>query len=67
MLMNLLEIMEQTAREAGAFMLGAADLRETTTQKTNSKDFVTVADIKSQDIIRERLRASFPDAVILSE
>jgi myo-inositol-1(or 4)-monophosphatase len=65
--MNLLDIMEQTAREAGAFMLGADDQDGQSRQKTNSKDFVTVADIKSQDIIRGRLRAAFPDAIILSE
>lgn len=64
--MNMLETMEQIAREAGAFMLGAGDLRDSHT-KTNSKDFVTVADIKSQDLIRERLHAAYPDAVILSE
>lgn len=65
-LMNRLDVMEQVAREAGAFMLGAQDLRESS-EKSNAKDFVTVADIKSQDLIRTKLREQFPDASILSE
>jgi myo-inositol-1(or 4)-monophosphatase len=64
--MTRLELLEQIAREAGAFMKGAQDL-STATEKSNSKDFVTVADIQSQDIIRRRLHEHFPDAVILSE
>ncbi len=55
-----------TARKAGAFMLGAqADTEQTT--KSNRKDFVTVADIKSQDIIVQELHAAFPGALVLSE
>jgi len=63
--MNRLEIMEQAARAAGQFMLGANS--GVTTEKSNVKDFVTVADIKSQDLIRTQLREHFPEAVILSE
>jgi myo-inositol-1(or 4)-monophosphatase len=62
-----LQILEQIAREAGAFMLGAASDERNSTQKSNSKDFVTVADIKSQDIIRTQLQVAFPEAIILSE
>lgn len=62
---QLNQTLQTIAREAGAFMLGATD--RTATEKTNVKDFVTVADIKSQNIITERLRAVHPDAVILSE
>lgn len=64
--MNRIDVMEQAAREAGAFMLGAQDLRESS-EKSNAKDFVTIADIKSQDLIRTRLREQFPDVSILSE
>jgi myo-inositol-1(or 4)-monophosphatase len=55
----------EAARQAGAFMRGS-DEREST-DKTNAKDFVTVADIKSQNIIRETLQAAYPNAIILSE
>ncbi len=64
--MNRLEIMELAARQAGKFMLGSDELNSST-QKTGIKDFVTVADIKSQDLIRKRLKEHFPDTVILSE
>ncbi|HKX73313.1 MAG TPA: inositol monophosphatase family protein [Candidatus Saccharimonadales bacterium] len=57
--------LQDIAREAGAFMLGS-DEREST-DKTNVKDFVTVADIKSQNIIRGRLNAAFPGVAVLSE
>lgn len=53
------------ARKAGAFMLGSNE-REST-DKTNAKDFVTVADIKSQTIIRDGLRAAYPNVLVLSE
>ncbi len=36
-------------------------------RKTNVKDFVTVADIKSQDMLRNNLAAVYPSAVIVSE
>jgi myo-inositol-1(or 4)-monophosphatase len=61
----MIDTMKQAALEAGAFMLSSADRDHT--EKTNAKDFVTVADIKSQDILREKLRESFPETVILSE
>lgn len=64
--MNRLEILEQIAREAGTFMKGAQNLSESS-EKSNSKDFVTVADIKSQDIIHARVLEHYPDAVVLSE
>lgn len=64
--MSKIEIMKQVAREAGAVMQAAAVPRDHI-QKSNAKDFVTVADIKSQDLITKRLRAHFPDDVILSE
>lgn len=46
-------------------MLGAkADDAST---KANANDFVTVADIKSQDLLRKFLAEAFPDAPIVSE
>lgn len=37
------------------------------TEKSNAKDFVTVADIKSQNILRDELHRSFPNMAVLSE
>ncbi|KKW03407.1 MAG: Inositol monophosphatase/fructose-1,6-bisphosphatase family protein [Candidatus Saccharibacteria bacterium GW2011_GWC2_48_9] len=61
----MIEVMKEAALAAGSYMLNS-DEREQT-NKTNTKDFVTVADIKSQDIIRDKLRQKFPDTIILSE
>jgi myo-inositol-1(or 4)-monophosphatase len=61
----MIEHMKQAARAAGLFMINATDT--THTEKTNAKDFVTVADIKSQDILRDFLRNVYPNVVILSE
>ena len=61
----MIEVMKQAAREAGLFMINATDRGHT--EKTNAKDFVTVADIKSQDILRDFLKKSYPDTQILSE
>lgn len=60
--------LKDIARQAGAFMLstGSAGDRDQT-EKTNAKDFVTVADIKSQDIIRAALKQHYQDVIILSE
>lgn len=61
----MIDEMKKAAREAGAFMLASNE--RTHTEKTNAKDFVTVADIKSQDILRKSLSEAFPGAAILSE
>lgn len=59
--------MKDAARQAGDFILGAQHLTESST-KANANDFVTVADVKSQNILREVLRNNFSDkVVILSE
>lgn len=63
--MNTLTTMADVAREAGQFMLGSTD--RTSTDKSNTKDFVTVADIKSQAILRDRLLEIEPGAIVLSE
>jgi myo-inositol-1(or 4)-monophosphatase len=61
----MIDEMKRAALKAGEFMRSSTD-REAT-EKTNAKDFVTVADIKSQDIIRQDLSRAFPDIAILSE
>jgi myo-inositol-1(or 4)-monophosphatase len=61
----MIDEMKRAARKAGAFMRSSGD--RDATEKTNAKDFVTVADIKSQDILRQELSRSFPGVVILSE
>ncbi len=63
-----IRILKKIARDAGEFMRGAREPGDRqSTDKTNTKDFVTVADIKSQDIIREELAEHYPDAIVLSE
>lgn len=57
--------MKKAARKAGEFMLSSVE--RDATEKSNAKDFVTVADIKSQNILKDSLHASFPEAAILSE
>jgi myo-inositol-1(or 4)-monophosphatase len=61
----MIDAMKRAALEAGKFMLSSTDRSHT--EKSNAKDFVTVADIKSQDILRKTLLEAFPDAIILSE
>lgn len=63
--MNTIEVMKNAALAAGEYM-ARSDEREQQ-NKSNSKDFVTVADIKSQDILRKTLAEHFPDVLILSE
>ncbi|MDN5275113.1 MAG: inositol monophosphatase [Candidatus Saccharibacteria bacterium] len=63
--MNTLTSMTAIAREAGQYMRGSSETDST--DKTNTKDFVTVADIKSQAILRDRLLENEPEAVVLSE
>jgi myo-inositol-1(or 4)-monophosphatase len=63
--MNTLITMTMIAREAGQYMLGSTETEST--DKSNSRDFVTVADIKSQEILRNRLLEIEPSAVVLSE
>lgn len=64
--MDKIEVLSGIAKEAGEYMKGA--FAETESQeKTNAKDFVTVADIKAQNIIAQRLGELFPNEAILSE
>ena len=62
--MNI-DAMKQAALAAGMFMKNS-DEREHT-DKSNTKDFVTVADVKSQNILRAQLSKMFPGELILSE
>ncbi len=62
---EMIKHMKLAAREAGLFMINATNKEHT--EKTNAKDFVTVADIKSQDILRGYLKNIYPNTVILSE
>jgi myo-inositol-1(or 4)-monophosphatase len=62
---KLVEVMKRAALTAGAYMKGS-DERDHT-EKSDVKDFVTVADIKAQNILKEELQKDFPDVVILSE
>lgn len=61
----MLDQMKNAALIAGAYIKTTEERDHT--DKSNTKDFVTVADIKSQDILRNELKVAFPDAVILSE
>lgn len=60
-----LNIIKSVIREAGAYVRTSQE--RGSQDKSNQKDFVTVADIKSQDILRAKLSESFRGAVILSE
>ncbi|HTJ73688.1 MAG TPA: inositol monophosphatase family protein [Verrucomicrobiae bacterium] len=61
----MIEEMKKAALKAGEFMRSSTE--RGSTEKSNAKDFVTVADIKSQDILREELGKAFPSVIILSE
>lgn len=61
----MIEEIKTAALKAGEFMRTSTE--RDSTEKSNVKDFVTVADIKSQDILRKELNRAFPNAVILSE
>jgi myo-inositol-1(or 4)-monophosphatase len=63
--MNNLSSMSAIVKEAGAYMLGSSEVESI--DKSNAKDFVTISDIKSQAIIKARLREIEPYAIILSE
>lgn len=66
MIMNHITYMRTAVLRAGEYMLSSLSLNQST-QKSNANDFVTVADIKAQDIVRKELSAVFPDILIVSE
>jgi len=60
-----IEVLKNIALKAGEFIRSADGSEHT--EKTNAKDFVTLTDIKVQDMIRKELNQHFPGAMILSE
>jgi myo-inositol-1(or 4)-monophosphatase len=66
--MNYIEMqthLVKITRAAGEYIRGSSALE--TTDKTNTKDFVTKADIEAQRIIVEGIEAVMPKGVVLSE
>jgi myo-inositol-1(or 4)-monophosphatase len=59
---NILAII---AKQAGEYLRGSTETAHT--EKSNAKDFVTVADIKLMDIVGTQLRKHFPNDAMLSE
>jgi myo-inositol-1(or 4)-monophosphatase len=64
--MDTVEIMKEAALKAGKFLRGASSLT-TSTEKSSVKDFVTEADLKVQDIIRDYLAQELAGTTVLSE
>lgn len=62
---DIQEHLVRIAREAGDYIRGSSAFE--TTDKTNTKDFVTKADIEAERIIIEGIEKALPDQVILSE
>jgi len=62
---KLIKELETITLDAAKFMVGHAN--RTSQNKTSERDFVTVADIKSQDLITKRLGGFYPGVTILSE
>jgi myo-inositol-1(or 4)-monophosphatase len=61
----MIEEMKKAALKAGEYMRLTTE--RDATEKSGVKDFVTVADIKSQDILRGELQRAFAGEAILSE
>lgn len=65
---DLQNVLRGIVRQAGALIVAAnSDNDRQQTQKSNIKDFVTVADIRAQNIIEKQLKAEFPNEMVLSE
>ncbi len=62
---HIKQLLIKTARQAGECMKGETVASHS--DKSNAKDFVTLADIKSQDIIRHQILSVLPEATVLSE
>lgn len=62
---HLIDHMKTAALAAGAYMKTTSDKAHT--DKSNRKDFVTEADIRSQEIVIDELSKAFPGVLILSE
>ncbi len=61
----LLHHLETIVRKAGQYILGANG--ESSEEKSNSKDLVTAADIKAQNIIEKEISHIFPGSILVSE
>ena len=66
--MSLLDEVGKTARMAGQFIRGMErDRSLAIREKGSSFDFVTTADTGSQQLIKDRVKALFPDDVVVGE
>ncbi|HEX4662417.1 MAG TPA: inositol monophosphatase family protein [Candidatus Saccharimonadales bacterium] len=63
---ELISNLATVARLAGKALLEAED-QKVSTQKTNSKDFVTAADLQLQEIITHKLHQLYPNLIVVSE
>lgn len=61
------DTLRKIIREAGAIMLGAEGKDWDAETKTSARDLVTIADIKSQNLIIKRLNQAFPGVAVCSE
>lgn len=62
--MDKIAVLSDIACEAASFMVGG---NTDATEKSGIKDFVTVSDIKAQNIITKRLAEKFPGVQVVSE
>jgi len=62
---ELLNSLVTIARKAGQYIVTSGAME--TTNKTNTKDFVTTADIAAEKIIVEGIEAILPNTIVLSE
>lgn len=62
---HLIEHMKTAALTAGELIKNSTDT--THTDKSNKKDFVTAADVASQEMLIKELNNAFPDVLVLSE
>jgi myo-inositol-1(or 4)-monophosphatase len=62
---NILSILKVAVKKAGDLLIDSVD--ETVFTKTNSKDFYTASDIKSQNIIKQYVAEHLPNIKVVSE
>lgn len=61
------EFAESLARDAGAIMLAERESADLKRNFKNGRELVTSADLKADQLIRERITQTYPDHLILSE
>lgn len=64
---HILETAEATARAAGALLMDGFGQEKEIHTKSSAIDFVTQYDLAAEALIRERLRAAFPDHSFVGE